>query len=677
VNFFYQSSKNINPAYRFDIDGLRAIAITAVLTYHIFPNILRGGFIGVDVFFVISGFLISTNIISQLDNGKFNFFDFYVRRVNRIFPALIIVLTACIIFGWILLLPDEYKQLGKHILSGATFTSNFILWNEAGYFNNSSLTKPLLHLWSLGIEEQFYILWPLLAVLIYKFKLNFVAIIISVILVSFSLNLYWVGLSDISSAFYLPQARLWELLSGGLLAWLILRLKSYPNEYLTQLLTKILGRAGATGVVLLREILSIFGFLLLVLGVFVVNEKYFPGWWSLIPVFGTLLIIVAGTDAWVNRIFLSSRPMVLVGLISYPLYLWHWPLLSFVYITEGHAPSVFMGLIVAFLSFFLAFLTYDFIEKPLKYINSLRFKSAILMCLLISMGCIGFSIYKGDGLLFRFSNLAPDLRLRIDRVANAWKSRGYQNPEGSFNDKRYEFLRIGKKDSESILFIGDSHMVQYWGGIAKAYKNSKINPYNSSVMFASLKFPPLIDINLASDPSIKTVIFSYFWALDYQSDKVARSERCCGNGKNGRVGTNDHPYLNEQQLNSIDQSLIAAAKLFRSHGKRVYFLLDNPFGSELDPQSMLLRSWSGFFIPSQKILTRKQALGRSEPIRSRIINAARQSDSMVIDPFAYLCNDDTCPAFSPEGELLYKDYDHLSVFASSYKTHYLDVVFLK
>lgn len=670
--------KGYSENYRSDIDGLRAIAIVIVLIYHIFPNVLRGGFIGVDVFFAISGFLISTNIINQLDNSKFNFFDFYVRRINRIFPALILVLTACILLGWILLLPDEYKQLGKHILSGATFTSNFILWSESGYFDNSSLTKPLLHLWSLGIEEQFYILWPLLAAFIYKFKLNFSAIVLSLILLSFSLNLYWVSLSAITSAFYLPQARLWELLFGGLLAWLLLRTKSYPNKYLTQLPSiPFFGSLRSTRIVLLKDILSIFGLLLLVLGVFVINENNFPGWWSLIPVFGTLLIIAAGSDAWLNRIFLSSQPMVLVGLISYPLYLWHWPLLSFVYITEGSTPSLYMGLTVAALSFFLAILTYAFIEQPLKRLNSPRLKSAILICLLISVGYIGFAIYRGDGLLSRFNNLTPDLKLRIDKVANAWKSRGYENPAGSFNDKRHGFLRIGDNDSASILFIGDSHMVQYWGGIARAHKNSKVNPHNSSVMFASLKFPPLIDINLASDPSIKTVIFSYFWALDYQSDKVARSERCCGNGKNGRVGTNDHPHLNEQQLNSIDESLIAAAKLFRGRGKKVYFLLDNPFGSELDPQSMLLRSWSGFFIPSQQILTREQALDRSEPIRSRIINVARQSDSMVIDPFSYLCNDDTCPAFSSEGELLYKDYDHLSVFASSYKADYLDVVFRK
>lgn len=146
--------------YRADIDGLRAIAVLSVIGFHAFG--VCGGFIGVDIFFVISGFLISTILFENLENGTFSFFDFYSRRIKRIFPALIIVLISIFILGWFILLPDEYKQLGKHIASASGFISNFTLWNESGYFDNASSTKPLLHLWSLGIEEQFYIIWPLL-----------------------------------------------------------------------------------------------------------------------------------------------------------------------------------------------------------------------------------------------------------------------------------------------------------------------------------------------------------------------------------------------------------------------------------------------------------------------------------------------------------------------------------
>ena len=207
--------------YRPDIDGLRAIAVLSVVAFHAFPSWIRGGFIGVDVFFVISGYLISTIIFENLDKGTFSFSEFYSRRIRRIFPALLLVLIACFAFGWFALLADEYKQLGKHIAAGAGFISNFILWNESGYFDNSADAKPLLHLWSLGIEEQFYIVWPLLLWFVWKRKFNLLTITIVLAVASFILNLKGVK-QDMVATFYSPQPRFWELLCGSLLAWFTL-----------------------------------------------------------------------------------------------------------------------------------------------------------------------------------------------------------------------------------------------------------------------------------------------------------------------------------------------------------------------------------------------------------------------------------------------------------------------
>jgi len=153
-----------HPKYRADIDGLRAVAILAVICFHAFPKVLKGGFIGVDIFFVISGFLISTILLNSLEKGAFSFKEFYVRRILRIFPALIVVLSVCYFIGWLVLLPAEFQQLGKHMVGGAGSVSNLFFWQEAGYFDNSADTKPLLHLWSLGVEEQFYIVWPCLSI---------------------------------------------------------------------------------------------------------------------------------------------------------------------------------------------------------------------------------------------------------------------------------------------------------------------------------------------------------------------------------------------------------------------------------------------------------------------------------------------------------------------------------
>lgn len=206
--------------WRPDIDGLRALAVFAVFAFHAFPEIkaLKGGFVGVDIFFVISGFLISSIIFNQLEKGTFSFWEFYSRRIRRIYPVLLTVLIACLGFGWYYLLADEYLQLGKHVAGGAGFISNFILFFEKGYFDNDSATKPLLHLWSLGIEEQFYIFWPLILWLTWKKKFNGFTVALFFAMISMGMNLHWYKIKP-EMDFFLPHTRVWELLCGAMLAW--------------------------------------------------------------------------------------------------------------------------------------------------------------------------------------------------------------------------------------------------------------------------------------------------------------------------------------------------------------------------------------------------------------------------------------------------------------------------
>jgi peptidoglycan/LPS O-acetylase OafA/YrhL len=190
--------------YRADIDGLRALAVILVMSFHAFPAWLKSGFIGVDIFFVISGFLISTIIFEGLERQRFSFIDFYSRRIRRIFPALVCVLAACSAAGWLWLLSDEYRQLGKHTIGGAGFVSNFVLWNESGYFDQNADKKPLLHLWSLGIEEQFYIAWPVLLWLAYRFRYDLVKVTAIVAIVSFIANIV-IAKEDNVANFYWPM----------------------------------------------------------------------------------------------------------------------------------------------------------------------------------------------------------------------------------------------------------------------------------------------------------------------------------------------------------------------------------------------------------------------------------------------------------------------------------------
>ncbi len=375
-----------HPKYRSDIDGLRAVAVLSVVFYHAFPGWVKGGFIGVDIFFVISGFLISTIIFENLERNSFNFYEFYGRRIRRIFPALIVVLTFCLALGWLILVSDELNQLGRHIAAGVGFVSNFVLWGEAGYFDNEAETKPLLHLWSLGIEEQFYIVWPFLLWFAWKSRINLLAVAAILTIASLILNLVGIR-QDPVSVFYLPLTRFWELLCGSILAWLALYRKlsfhSTQGEFKNWF--------NANGV--FPNIASALGCGLLGYGFYAISKEVsFPGWWAVIPVLGTALIILGGPKAWINRRLLSNRLVVWFGLISFPLYLWHWPLLSFANILEG-SPSRTTKIVVVILSILLAWLTVRFVERYFRFGNeNSRIKVQLLCSLALIVGFAGLLV---------------------------------------------------------------------------------------------------------------------------------------------------------------------------------------------------------------------------------------------------------------------------------------------
>ena len=336
-----------SPSYRPDIDGLRAIAVGVVIAFHAFPEYLPGGFVGVDVFFVISGFLISGIILNALRSGSFSFRQFYARRIRRIFPALASVLAAVLVLGWFSLFADDYATLGRHVVAGAGFSSNLLLWHESSYFDTAADLKPLLHLWSLGIEEQFYILWPLLLVWSFRWRRGPLVLTLVIAAMSFTGSI-WVVRIDSVAAFYAPWNRFWELLAGATLACMPMpdRLRLRPP------MATVLATAGLTA---------------LTLAVFLINStRVFPGLWALLPVVGTALLIVAGPDNAVNRV-ISTRPLVALGLISYPLYLWHWPLLVFSRIAAGGTPPVGFRTLAVIVSILCAWATYRAIEWPIRF----------------------------------------------------------------------------------------------------------------------------------------------------------------------------------------------------------------------------------------------------------------------------------------------------------------------
>jgi peptidoglycan/LPS O-acetylase OafA/YrhL len=675
-----QQSHLSHPKYRPDIDGLRAIAVLAVVAFHAFPTWVRGGFIGVDVFFVISGYLISTIIFENLEKGTFSFSEFYARRIRRIFPALLTVLLACFIFGWFALLADEFKQLGRHMAAGAAFVSNFVLWGEVGYFDNAADTKPLLHLWSLGIEEQFYIIWPPLLWFAWKRQFNLLTITILIAIASFVLNMDGIKQDPIAT-FYSPLTRFWELLCGSLLAWLTLYKQdacANIKHKIDSVLVAVVYRDHRSGDgKLFSNVLSFIGFFLLIYGFWRINrELSFPGKWALIPVMGAVLIITAGSQAWVNRIFLSNKLAVWFGLISFPLYLWHWPLLSFARIIESETPSPNVQIVAVVLSVLLAWLTYRLIERPIRFGHHGKAKVVTLVILMTIVGYVGYNTDVRDGLAFRFNRLSDENKLTAYKIADAWKFRNYPQPPHSFSDPKYGSLRVGKNDDYKILFVGDSHIGQYWNSVTALIDSSNL-PQPPSVLFYPLNFPPEFSAALIDDPQIKVVVFSYFWALQYGSDKVNLAIRCCAIGGLRPIGPQNFTFSDSATMDLMDAKLAKLVQALNARGKKVFFILDNPFGEEIDPHSMLSRTWNGFTLINHSTLTRSLAETRSEPVRSRIIQIAKSENAQIIDPIKYLCPDNICSPFSENGDLLYKDYDHLSLYASKNKTQYLIPIFNK
>jgi len=522
------------PKYRADIDGLRAVAVLSVVAYHAFPAWVGGGLVGVDIFFVISGFLISTILFGNLQNNSFSFLEFYKRRIRRIFPALIVVCSASIIVGWFWLLPDEYQQLGKHIIGGSAFVSNFMFLGESGYFDNAADTKPLLHLWSLGVEEQFYIVWPLLLWYAWKRNWSWTTITIPVLAISFILNVATAHRHP-DADFYSPITRFWELLIGALLAdpnlnLIISNTRKRLDHFAAVLLpSKVSVTSGHN----IREFKSLFGVFLIGISLVTIDREHlYPFTWALLPTLGAAFIIVSSTHAWFNRKVLASRVLVWFGLISYPLYLWHWPLFSFVTIIEAGTPSLGVRIAVVILSILLAWLTYIIIEKPVRYGKNPNSKTLGAILAMIAVGSGGCIIYDANGFpsrigsqiaidLINYNYLSPDPNGKSEE--EFWE-------KGCFNMKdSVDFFRLNGceqkafPDRPTVFLLGDSFSAYLSLGLKSYLHERELNlfQYSATCVLLSLKedrsrcreiSAHILEMIKVQKPDI-VVIFEHYWAV--------------------------------------------------------------------------------------------------------------------------------------------------------------------
>lgn len=438
--------------YRPDIDGLRALAVLSVFVFHFFPEVIPGGFIGVDIFFVISGFLITSIILRESLQGKFTITNFYKKRVIRIFPALLAALISIYLYGWFFISGSDFELLGKHIFGGAFFISNLLLWQESGYFDANSQLKPLLHLWSLGIEEQFYLFWPLLIIALRKNLKGILSLSAVVFTTSLILSIYYTSKGS-SAAYYSPLSRSWELMAGAITACLAFKLNGKPVKY--------------------ASLLSITGLGLILLSFVVINkDSQFPGYIALLPVAGASLIIFSGSG--VVSSVLSFRPLVLIGLISYPLYLWHWPVYAFMRIHYADDPVVIAKIAGMVISVIAASLTYLYIEKPIRTSKHkvklpVGFSTAVF-----TVGFVGMVTFINDGFPDRSVNESMRDYLKVENTYKYFDFVGALRAGECHSVPVEVSVNNGciSNDPHQIFIWGDSYAAALYQGIAKIAKDS-------------------------------------------------------------------------------------------------------------------------------------------------------------------------------------------------------------
>lgn len=642
------STKN----YRPDIDGLRAVAVTSVLLFHAFPQALSGGYVGVDVFFVISGYLISSILIKETREGTFSILQFYVRRARRLFPALLTVLACTLLVGWILLFPGEWRALGKHALAGAVFLSNMALWQEAGYFDSSADLKPFLHLWSLAVEEQFYLIWPI--VIFGASRSNKTAPLKIATFAGIVLSLLasvWLTPRNPVLAFYLPLTRFWELLAGAWLATLLNPPPRSPHQHLVR------HTLSAVGLACLLSPMVIYS-----------PATYFPGYAAALPVLGAALLTYAGPNAIVNRLVLSNPIAVKIGLISYPVYLWHWPILAFARIFVDNkelAPQILIGLLL--LSVALGWTTYRIIESPWRsslprgHARALKEARSLWMGLL-ALGAIGMVVWQ-HGLASHSEELA--IVRKIDQVESDWKTIADQTWVG------------GKPGT--VLFVGDSHMQHYAPRISEVMRTQQAQAHSVRLITLS-GCAPVPGLNRDSVDCAHFTNEAFQAMEDSRVITIVLAASWKGFSSRPDYYRADDPL--RQHLNPLSDSSkwvldnwANRLRALRLAGKHVVVVLSSPRGTLVEPRHFVARGLWHWTPVSQNWSNYDALKSIVRDVDQRVSAVAQQVGAEVVDPFAEFCRKEHCDISTPDGTPIFIDDSHIRASYALDQIHYLDRFF--
>ncbi|MCX6239049.1 MAG: acyltransferase family protein [Bacteroidia bacterium] len=652
--------------YRADIDGLRAIAVLAVIFFHTDIPGFSGGFVGVDIFFVISGFLITSIILKEIQGGNFSIARFYERRIRRIFPALFPVIVFTLVIGAFVFNFRSFKDLGQSITATTLFSSNILFWHNGGYFAASSLQKPLLHTWSLAVEEQFYIFYPIMLIAISRFgKKRYLEWVLGIGFASLILSIWGVYINQ-KAVFYWVPTRAWELLAGSILALGIIPLLQ-SNFW--------------------RNFSSLLGLGLIIYSIgFYTEATLFPGAHALMPVLGASLIIYSGIGgASAISKLLSIRLVVYIGLISYSLYLWHWPLIAFsrYFLLRDLTYLEVVELIL--ITFIISVLSLKFIEQPFRgkqpIIQNRKVLFVLSSIVMLSSSLIGVVISVQNGMPYRYPEANAAL-MRVEQTEAEFFHNFSIIIEKNNNGNIPTLIGANGKVPSFVLW-GDSHAVALMLAIIDKAKHSGVSG------FAIYGKPPVLGLDLVdtpenealrneesfalieSHPECKTVILAARWAM-YATGHESKNELP---RINHRLNDVRGDYSNNQ-LNSVllRIGLSRVVDTLLSLGKNVVLVMDVP---EIGFDVLNLGFLSSIkgenyyrLLPTQLYYHQ-----RNKDVEDMFSELAKRPNVTIIYPGSLMFDKNSCALIMESNNFLYRDDDHLSSFGARFIASIFDDVF--
>jgi len=622
--------------YRAEIDGLRALAVVPVILFHAEFEIFSGGFVGVDVFLVISGYLITTILINDIENNRFSIVGFYERRARRILPALFFVILVSIPIAWLWMIPSQMKDFSQSLVAVSLFVSNISFWLESSYFGATAKEMPMLHTWSLAVEEQYYVFFPIFLVLAWRFGKHSVFWMI-VLFAAISLALSEWGWRNTETAnFYLTPTRVWELFSGSIAAFVVHKRGVRANN-----------------------ILSSLGLAAIIFAIFIYDENTpSPSVYTLIPVIGAVLLVMYADKKTIAARILSTKVFVGIGLISYSAYLWHQPLFAFSRIRSTETPGMVLMLFLSVTTFGVAVLCWKFIEQPFRNKENFSRLSIFSLSTVMLIGTVFFGIlgYAQNGFENRVPNLVKEIEIAgVDAKLSCTKTQFHKCVIGS------------DTANTSVALLGDSHATRYGSGLSDVIQDVNL----SIAVYSRIWCAPLLEwkatvgfngnscypymtkalLNIAEDNSIKTVILAAEWSNytnGYRFDSTLTTYSYADN-ENFEIGNNATQF-NEAFLQTINRLVAADKKIIIVEPVPEY---------EYNVPIALAKSVLFKGVSQSKPLT----IDEYRTWNFDFFSSLEKVSSDAVTKFEVkkkFCDDTNCLPYDSKGLPLYSDSNHLS-----------------